>query len=63
MSPMFPVNFVTHDPGCTGGDRVSLPEHDWLLLRSSHDAALGRYCARVLEECAAVIQDADSSAP
>jgi hypothetical protein len=41
---------------------VSFPEHDWRLLRSLHDAALDRYCARVLEECGAVMQDADSSA-
>ena len=41
---------------------MTLPEADWRLLRSLHDAALDRYCARILEECAAVIQDADFSA-
>ncbi len=38
-----------------------LPESDWRVLRSVHRAALERYCARVLEECAAVIRDKDSS--
>jgi hypothetical protein len=40
---------------------VSLPERDWHLLRSVHRAALDRYCTGVLEECATVIQDAESS--
>jgi hypothetical protein len=41
---------------------VSFPEADWRLLRSLHHAALDRYCARVLEECATVLRDADVSA-
>jgi hypothetical protein len=41
---------------------VNFPEHDWRLLRSLHHAALDRYCARILEECAAVMRDADFSA-
>jgi hypothetical protein len=39
---------------------VTLPERDWRLLRSVHRAALDRYCARVLEECATVIRDTTS---
>lgn len=40
---------------------MTLPERDWRLLRSVHRAALDRYCARVLEECATIIQDTKSS--
>lgn len=42
------------------GDR-NLPERDWRLLRSVHRTALDRYCARVLEECAAVTRSTDNS--
>lgn len=38
-----------------------LPEGGWRVLRSVHRTALDRYCARVLEECAAEIRDTDSS--
>jgi hypothetical protein len=41
---------------------LNLPESDWRLLRSIHRAALERYCTRVLEECAVVIGDGQSSA-
>ena len=41
---------------------MSLPEPDWRLLRSLHHAALDRYCARVLDECATVMRGADFSA-
>jgi len=40
---------------------VTLPERDWHLLRGVHRAALDRYCARVLEECATIIRDTKSS--
>lgn len=36
---------------------MSLPEAEWTYLRSLHDLALDRFCARVLDECAAVIAD------
>ena len=42
--------------------RMNLPERDWKLLRSLHRAALARYCARVLDECTAVIGDDKFSA-
>jgi hypothetical protein len=35
---------------------VNFPESDWKLLRSLHPAALERYCARVLDECAVVMR-------
>lgn len=38
-----------------------LPERDSRALRSVHRAGLNRYCARVLEECAAATQDTASS--
>ena len=41
---------------------MTFPEADWRLLRSLHDAALDRYCARILDECGAVIRAADFSA-
>lgn len=41
---------------------MSLPERDWRVLRSLHDAALDRYCTRVLEECAAVTRATELSA-
>jgi hypothetical protein len=34
-----------------------IPESDWKIFRTVRAAALDRYCARVLDECAAVIQD------
>lgn len=40
---------------------MSLPEHDWRVLRSLHLIALDRYCARVLDECAAVLRDDQTS--
>ena len=40
---------------------MRLPEGDWRVLRSVHRTALDRYCARVIEECAAGIRDTDSS--
>jgi len=44
------------------GDGVNFPESDWKLLRSLHRAALERYCARVLDECAVVVRDDKLSA-
>jgi hypothetical protein len=41
---------------------VNFPESDWKLLRSLHRAALERYCARVLDECAVVMRDDKRSA-
>jgi hypothetical protein len=38
-----------------------LPEKDWRVLRSLHRTALNRYCTRVLQECAAAMQGADSA--
>ena len=32
-------------------------ESDWKIFRTVRQAALDRYCARVLDECAAVIRD------
>jgi hypothetical protein len=40
---------------------LTLPERDWRLLRSVHRAALDRYCARALEDCATVIRDTKGS--
>ena len=34
-----------------------IPESDWKLFRTVREAALDRYCAGVLEECAAIIAD------
>ena len=34
-----------------------IPESDWKIFRTVRGAALDRYCARVLDECAAVIRD------
>lgn len=34
-----------------------IPESDWKLFRAVREAALDRYCARVLEESAAIIAD------
>jgi hypothetical protein len=34
-----------------------IPESDWKIFRTVRAAALDRYCARVLEECTAVIED------
>jgi hypothetical protein len=44
------------------GDVVNFPESDWKLLRSLHRAALERYCALVLDECAVVMRDDNLSA-
>jgi hypothetical protein len=41
---------------------VNFPESDWKLLRTLHPAALERYCARVLDECAMVMRDDKLSA-
>jgi hypothetical protein len=38
---------------------LSFPESDWRVLRSIRDQALERYCARVLDECAAVLRSAE----
>jgi hypothetical protein len=35
---------------------MAFPERDWRRLRSVHRAALDRYSARVLDECAAVMR-------
>ncbi|HEY0151003.1 MAG TPA: hypothetical protein VGB92_03335 [Longimicrobium sp.] len=34
-----------------------IPESDWKLFRTVREAALDRYCARVLEESAAILAD------
>ena len=34
-----------------------IPESDWKIFRTVRQAALDRCCARVLDECAAVIRD------
>jgi hypothetical protein len=39
-----------------------LPEHDWKHLRVVHRAALERYCARVLANCASLIAEPGRSA-
>lgn len=36
-------------------------EADWKTLRALHPIALDRYCARVLDECAALIRDESGS--
>lgn len=38
-----------------------IPESDWKIFRTVRAAALDRFCARVLEECAAVIKDTSIS--
>ncbi|HEV7586862.1 MAG TPA: hypothetical protein VGO40_01935 [Longimicrobium sp.] len=38
-----------------------IPESDWKVFRTVREAALDRYCARVLDECAAVIQDTSTT--
>lgn len=43
------------------GDFMTLPEVDWRALRAVHRTALERFCARVLEECAAAIRDTNGS--
>jgi hypothetical protein len=40
---------------------MDLPERDWKHLRSVHKAALDRYCAQVLQESSAVVQDGAGS--
>jgi hypothetical protein len=42
----------------TGRD---IPESDWKVFRTVREAALDRYCARVLHECAAVIEDTSAT--
>jgi hypothetical protein len=34
-----------------------IPESDWKIFRTVREAALDRYCARVLQECTTVIED------
>jgi hypothetical protein len=34
-----------------------IPESDWKIFRTVRESALDRYCARVLDECRAVIED------
>ena len=41
---------------------MNFPESDWKRLRSLRRAALERYCARVLDECAVVMRDDKLSA-
>ena len=41
---------------------MALPERDWKHLRSLHQAALDRYCARVLQESYAIVNDLAGSA-
>jgi len=36
-------------------------ESDWKIFRTVREAALDRYCARVLDECAAAIQDTSTT--
>jgi hypothetical protein len=38
------------------------PESDWQVLRSVKDAALDRFCTRVMDECRAVMDDGNGSA-
>ena len=38
---------------------MAFPESDWRLLRVVHRAALDRYCAGVLAECAETIQEVE----
>jgi hypothetical protein len=38
-----------------------IPESDWKIFRTVREAALDRYCARVLDECAAIIRDTSIS--
>jgi|SRR5215218_1441122 len=38
-----------------------IPESDWKIFRTVREAALDRYCARVLGECAAVIEDTSTT--
>ena len=41
---------------------MNFPESDWKRLRSVHRAALERYCARILDECAVAMRDDTRSA-
>ncbi len=41
---------------------TDFPERDWRHLRALHRLALDRYCARILEESAAIIADSGVSA-
>jgi hypothetical protein len=38
-----------------------IPEPDWKVFRTVREAALDRYCARVLDECAKVIRGGGSN--
>lgn len=40
---------------------ADFPESDWKALRAAKDAALDRFCARVLDECRAVMDDQSTS--
>ena len=40
---------------------MALPEADWQTLRLLQRTALDRYCARALDECRAVVDDAEGS--
>jgi hypothetical protein len=40
---------------------MSLPERDWRLFKSVHRVVLDRYCARVLDECAALTRSGNGS--
>lgn len=40
---------------------MGFPERDWKHLRELHLVALDRYCARILEESAAIIADSATS--
>lgn len=40
---------------------IDFPERDWKHLRTLDRVALNRYCARILEECVAVIDDSAAS--
>jgi hypothetical protein len=69
LKPAIVVYFVRHRaaellvtqppvPSMPGRD---IPEPDWKVFRTVRAAALDRYCARVLDECAAVIQDTSTT--
>jgi hypothetical protein len=40
---------------------MNFAETDWKRLRALHDVALNRYCAQIIEECAAIIADSAAS--
>ena len=43
-------------------DAQRIPEKDWKHFKVVHDAALERYCTRVIQECQEVLTDAAVSA-